>query len=344
MRELYRQIQSCNPNMEHFLLTVLDSPWMGEKMLISGGKILFSGTEHGFLAGCPELASIHKTGITEIDGIRVYCEQIAFTKKIVICGAGHVGIAVGRMASMIGLDVTIIDDRTIYADRARPYGLHVICDRFDDALDRIAGDQNTFFVIATRGHKWDGICLERIVGKQHAYIGMMGSHRRVRMVIQKLIETGSDPEVLEKVHTPVGLSIGAETPEEIAVSILAEIIEVKNASGRYGDFSREIMNAILGDHHEEEDSAEKILMTIVSRRGSAPREVGSKMVLFGDGITAAGTIGGGFVEAEALKCAGRMLQSQDSRAELIHVNMTAEEAEEEGMVCGGEVEILLEKI
>lgn len=346
VKELYELLASLNPNCDNRLFTVIDGEYRGEKILLSDHKCIWQSPAGGFFAAHPEIIKQTDTGLLQTDEAGVYAEQITGGKKIVICGAGHVGIAIARIGRMIGCDVTVIDDRMSFAEQARAAGVKVICDAFTDALQQIPGDANTWFVIVTRGHKWDKVCLKEIAQKPHAYIGLMGSRRRVKIVMQNLAEEGIDPEVLSRVYTPVGLKIGAETPEEIAVSVMAEIIQVKNQSGKDSGYPKEILEAILGDHHEEQADREnsRILMTIVNRKGSAPREAGAKMVLLEDGYTTAGTIGGGCVEADTLVRARRMLQEQECRAELLHVNMTAEEAEEEGMVCGGTVDILLEKI
>ena len=143
---------------------------------------------------------------------------------------------------------------------------------------------------------------------------------------------------MEELHAPIGLSIHAETPEEIAVSILGEIISAKNGEKKNSSFSEEQLE-LLGDG---KDTRAKVLCTIVARRGSAPRSVGTKMLVLEDG-TVSGTIGGGCVEAGVKEKARWLMQDKEKRQELISVSMTACDAEEEGMVCGGVIEVLLEK-
>ena len=160
------------------------------------------------------------------------------------------------------------------------------------------------------------------------------------IVKQTLLEEGADPEVIEHVYTPIGLNIGAETPEEIAVAILAEIIEVKNKKKkRNGGYSSEILDAILYDEKKEK----KVLATIVSRMGSAPREVGTKMLVCPDG-KCIGSIGGGCAEANILQKALLMLRMEETKAKMHRADMTGSEAEDEGMVCGGVIDVLLEVI
>lgn len=241
----------------------------------------------------------------------------------------------------MGCNVTVLEDRPLFADNARKAGAtKVICDSFANGLNQIEGNADTYFVIVTRGHRYDQVCLEKIAQKEHAYIGMIGSRRRVNLVKQMLIENGSDKEVLDAVYTPIGLDIGAETPVEIAVAIMAEIIEVKNRKKRTFGFPKEIIKAILDD---EKYPQKKVLATIVERKGSAPQDVGVKMLILPDG-KCVGTIGGGCMEAKVLQKGRIMALQEETKAMLCKVDMTGTDAEDEGMVCGGMVDVLLEVI
>jgi hypothetical protein len=194
-----------------------------------------------------------------------------------------------------------------------------------------------FKTALTRGHRYDQECLEKIIHKENAYIGMIGSRLRVKKVLDSLEEKGIPREKLDKVYTPIGLKIGAETPAEIAVSIMAEIIEVKNKKAGFGAYSNELINYILN----EENDIPKALVTIVSRKGSSPRDVGTKMIVSKDG-TMKGTIGGGCVEADIRQTALSCLDNRECR--LVKVDMTGQEAEDDGMVCGGIIEIFVEPV
>ncbi len=136
--------------------------------------------------------------------------------------------------------------------------------------------------------------------KSHAYIGMIGSRLRVKKVKEAVIENGCDPEIVDQIYTPIGLDIGAETPEEIAVAILAEIIEVKNRKGRRLGYPKEIVHAILDRDTIKE---RKVLATIIDRKGSAPRGIGTKMLVLPDGVCV-GTIGGGADVWKRISCGG----------------------------------------
>ena len=193
-------------------------------------------------------------------------------------------------------------------------------------------------MILTRGHRYDQICLEKIAAKEHAYIGMIGSRRRTALVKQNLAEKGVDQEVLDAVYTPIGLDIGAQTPAEIGVAIIAEIIEVKNRKKRTYGYSKEIMRALTA---QEPYPEKKIMATIITRHGSAPQGLGTKMLIYRDG-RCVGTIGGGCMEARVIQIARLMAAGEGEQTRICHVDMTGNEAEEEGMVCGGEVDVFLE--
>ena len=144
---------------------------------------------------------------------------------LVIAGGGHVGKALSEIASLCGFRVTVIDDRPEYADPERfPEAERVIRGRFDEVLADYPLDSTTYVVAVTRGHKHDEATLRGVIGRGAAYVGMIGSRRRAKAVLDHLLEEGADPDAVAQVHTPIGLDIGAESPAEIAVSVMAEII------------------------------------------------------------------------------------------------------------------------
>lgn len=340
MLGFFQALHELNPAGRNVAATVIDEKFFGEKALFSDGKALWQSREKGFWHGCQlQLDEVQSSGVYEIGGVRVFCEMLGGEKKMVICGGGHVSIPMIQMGRMLGFQVYVLEDRPKFADCARQAGaLEVICEPFAQGLARIKGDKDTFFVIVTRGHRYDQVCLEAIVEKEHAYIGMIGSRRRAAKVKEAILEKGRNPDVVNRVYTPIGLEIGAETPEEIAVAVMAEIIQVKNKGKRYAGYSRELVQAVLNCPDDP-----KVLATIVNRKGSAPREIGTKMLTLpgGDCI---GTIGGGCVEAEIVRKALSMMHSDERKSILYHVDMTGEDAEEEGMACGGIIDVLLEPV
>ena len=323
MKEFYEQMEKAlGGNSGVFLAeTVLEGKHAGEKRLLTG--------DVGDSGSLP--------GVVAEDGIWVFRERIGRQKKLYICGGGHVSMPIIRIGKMIGFTVTVLEDRPKFADNARSAGAdEVYCEPFHDGLERVTGDDDSWFVIVTRGHRYDTECLECILRKKHAYVGMMGSRRRVAIVKEQLAEKGVNQELLDSVHTPIGLKIGAETPEEIAVSIMAEIIQVKNSRDNSGGYTEELLSGLLTD-----DGRKKVAATIISRKGSAPRGAGTKMLIYEDGMTV-DTIGGGCVESEIIQKALLMMRTGSPEFQICRVDLTMDAAEDEGMVCGGVVEVMLE--
>ena len=342
MRALFEAIQETDVNRLRSVLTVLDGENIGEKALLVDGNIVWESRENGFFREYKKETQERNETETFLLGDReIFCDVLGQEKQIVICGGGHVSIPVITLGVMMGCEVTVLEDRPTFADNARRAGAtNVICEPFEQGLDKVEGNSDTYFVIVTRGHRYDQVCLEKIAQKEHAYIGMIGSRRRTTMVKQTLVEKGIDKEVLDKVYTPIGLDIGAQTPVEIAVAIMAEIIEVKNKKKRTCGYTKEIVKAVL----DREDYPEKkVMATIVKRKGSAPQGVGIKMLVLRDG-KCIGTIGGGCMEANVTQKALLMAAGKGPEIALCKVDMTGADAEEEGMVCGGVVSVLLELI
>jgi xanthine dehydrogenase accessory factor len=148
--------------------------------------------------------------------------------RLVIVGGGHVGKACSVIGEMCGFRVTVIDDRPEWANAERfPEADEVIRGRFDEVLTGYPIDATTYVICVTRGHRHDETSLRSVIGRGAAYVGMIGSKRRAAAVLKHLVDDGADPEAVAAVHTPIGLDIGAETPEEIAVAIMGEIISVR---------------------------------------------------------------------------------------------------------------------
>lgn len=342
MINLLEAIENSDENAKRMVLTVLAEEHLAEKALAVNGSIVWESRENGFFSFYKEeIAAISQGGEITLGGCPVFCDVLGKQPQIVICGGGHVSIPVIKIGIILGFEVTVLEDRPLFADNARRAGASwVICEPFSEGLDKIEGNEDTYFVIVTRGHRYDQLCLEKIAGKGHAYIGMIGSRRRTAMVKEQLIRQGADQAVIDEVYTPIGLDIGARTPEEIAVAIAAELIEVKNKRKRTFGYSKEVIQA-LSD--KEAYPGDKVLATIVRRKGSAPQEAGAKMVICRDS-RCIGTIGGGCMEADVIRKAVLMMNENEEKAKLCHIDLLADAVEEEGMVCGGTLDVLLERI
>ncbi len=338
--DFYEALEKVNKNKNNIVITIVSGENMGSKLILSDGEIIYTTNDkvdwESIIHVIPQNG---KSQLIKFGNNSIYIEFMRQNYNLVVCGAGHISISIIKMCKLLDLPVTVIDDRLSFANNARNAGAdNVICDSFENALNHIAGDKGTFFVIVTRGHRYDQTCLHRIIEKESAYVGMIGSRLRVAKVLDYLEEEGISREKLDKVCTPIGLKIGAETPAEIAVSIMAQIIEVKNKKTLSGMYSDEVMDCILDKKYID---VPKAMVTIVSRKGSAPRGVGTKMAVLKDG-TMIGTIGGGCVESSirqtALSC------MDDNKSKLVEVDMTGQDAEDEGMVCGGIVKIFVDPI
>lgn len=331
-------LKNMDKEKQTIIVTVIEGVNQGYRCVLSGGEWVYESGD----IDSEERRKIHegaksveKTCNKEYEGGRLFCEVLSGSPHLVVCGGGHVGVAIVRLAKLLSIPVTVIEDRPLYANHAREAQAdHVICDSFEHGLEQVEGGPDTYFVIVTRGHRYDKDCLEIILKKTYAYLGMMGSRSRIRLLKKVMKEEGYSAERLDTMHAPIGLSIASETPEEIAVSILGEIIEVKNSKRGGGGFSDEILESM-------ERPGKKVLATIVMRKGSAPRQIGTKMLILEDGSTV-GTVGGGCAEADMMQSALRMLRSGDTQPQVIRVNMTNQDAEDEGMVCGGIQDLFLE--
>jgi xanthine dehydrogenase accessory factor len=161
-------------------------------------------------------------------------ERIEPEPRLIICGAGHVGAHLARLARMIGFRTTLIDDRAEFVTRERfpDTGIELVAARtWSEALRREVG-RNVFVAVVTRGHKEDEECMRAVLAARPRYVGMIGSRRRTNIVLERLREQGLSEELLRDVRAPIGLDIGAVSPEEVALAILAEIVaERRNGTG-----------------------------------------------------------------------------------------------------------------
>ena len=160
--------------------------------------------------------------------VRVFLEPLAPVDRLVIVGAGHIAVPICQIAAVLGFEVTVLDDRSDYANEARfPEAKAVIAADFAGSMAGIPIDSSTYVILVTRAHAFDEAALAQIATSDARYIGMIGSRRRVFIVYQNLIERGVPASALGKVHAPLGVDIGSETVEEIALAAMAEVINVK---------------------------------------------------------------------------------------------------------------------
>lgn len=281
--------------------------------------------------------------MTTENGTTTVSEPVLPEERLIILGGGHIAVPVARLGASCGFAVTVIDDRPAFANRERfPEARQVICDSFENGIDQVSISPYDYVVVITRGHRHDADCLRKLIpGTQPAYLGMIGSRRRVRAQMQMLKEEGYSAERLDKVCSPIGLAIGAVTPDEIAVSIMAEIISYRRlpnlAPAGHLVWDSDLELSMLKYLAENKDP--KAIVTVIETKGSTPRGTGAKMAVSPIGqIT--GSIGGGCSEAGVIRDAIAIIGT--GRYKVIDIDLTEDVAEEEGMVCGGTMKVLVE--
>ena len=208
-----------------------DSGLLGAKLLLS-----VDGTVNGSLGSvaldkkATEIAMrIADLGAIESfvtdDGLEIFIEGFTTPPTLIMVGGGHVGKATADLADSLGYTVQIVDDRNEFSNSERfPYANETIVTSYDDWAKHININVNTFVVVATRGHRYDDMALESALQTPARYIGLLGSRRKTLMIYQRLLAQGISVDRLKEVKSPIGLDIGALTPEELAVSIMSEII------------------------------------------------------------------------------------------------------------------------
>lgn len=255
---------SLNIRRDVFLVTITEHPnpsLIGVKALLWPNGEVFTESSllpllqsHLFIKG-KKLINKKRSGLVsfELNGeyIEYFAEYFPVSIHLIVAGAGHVCEPVVDMAKMLGFYVTVMDDRSDFANRNRfPTADEVICQPFIDYFREVAITNHTYILLLTRGHKYDVLSLQELLKRKEkaAYIGMIGSRRRISGVFNELLHEFPD-ETFDHLFTPVGLDIGAETPSEIAVSIMAEILKVKNAKSG-GSLSSKIRDYAKMGFHE----------------------------------------------------------------------------------------------
>jgi xanthine dehydrogenase accessory factor len=162
--------------------------------------------------------------------MEVFLEPMVPEPPLVVCGAGHVARALVPLARQVGFAPIVVDEMEEYASPERFPDAARIVDSFDPRdWEGVPLDERTYLVIVTRDHAVDQRLLEAVIGCDLAYLGLIGSRRKIEMFRHRLVAKGVDPARFERLHAPIGLDIGADTPEEIAVAIVAELIQIRAA-------------------------------------------------------------------------------------------------------------------
>lgn len=257
-------------------------------------------------------------------------EAFCAMPSALLVGGGHVASALCASLARVGFRVRVADPRGSLLTKERfPGAEELIPNGYVEAARGAAPDGSDFFIL-TPGHDTDLCALREALRRPHGYVGMLASRRKADVVRETLLAEGFSEAALREVHAPVGLPIGAVTPEEIAVSIAAEAIawhRVKQGLGETQPLS-------LLTHLARGEGG--VLLSVAERRGSAPRGIGARLLLTDSG-QAIGTVGGGAVEHSALEAAE--LTRADGAPRVVHIATGRGE-----MGCGGEVSVLVQRL
>jgi xanthine dehydrogenase accessory factor len=167
-------------------------------------------------------------GLEPRDTLDVFVEPIVAIPTLYLFGGGHVSLQIAKIATMVGFKTVVIDDRPAFANKERfPMADATLVEDLTTVFERLNIDDQSYIVAVTRGHQHDEPVVEQAIRTSARYIGMIGSKRKITRMWKKLIERGADRDRLAQVHAPIGLEIGADTPEEIAVSIVAQLIQAR---------------------------------------------------------------------------------------------------------------------
>ncbi|MHB2150369.1 XdhC family protein [Calditrichota bacterium LG25] len=250
MKEIYQKLaEAIEQNRSGVLLTVIDvkgsSPGkMGGKMLVfedgehfgtvGGGQIEYLAIQEA-LANMSRNAAWRNSYVLSEDAgmlcggkVEILYEPFGQKEKLIIFGAGHVGSALADLAPKANFYTTVVDNRPEYAREERlPAAHRVLCGDYPQVFEELRFDENTYIMVMTHGHGFDQIIADYCLKQPFKYLGVIGSRKKARTFFKELKEAGHTQEEIARVFMPVGFDIGAETPFEIAISIMAELIAVR---------------------------------------------------------------------------------------------------------------------
>lgn len=197
-----------------------------EKKIADEAIALMYGTE-------PKLSkhNLEELGMSCGGAMSIFLEPLNADPDLIIFGAGHIGSALSKIGEMLGFTTIVVDNRPEFADKGKlPWADRVIASDYHKALQNCVFSDTTYLVILTHRHLHDFEILEHCAQQPFFYLGMIGSRTKVAKAIQQLREKGIDDEILKRIHAPIGIDIGAKSPEEIAVSIAAELVAARSGT------------------------------------------------------------------------------------------------------------------
>ena len=279
-------------------------------------------------------------------GDKEYIRTFLPKDRLILLGGGHVSQALCEMASMLDFEIIVVDDRPSFAHAERfPKADRIICGGFAETIACLSLRDTDYVCVVTRGHQWDRECIEAILSGEQMpyYVGLISSRRRAEGLKDLLSDEGFAVERIEQIHSPIGLSIGAVTLPEIAVSICAELVQCrrqKSYACAEGGLVQTNTDIEMLRYLAEGNEPTAILLAVFSD-GSTPVKAGAMMAvnMLGKGY---GTVGGGCGEAAAITRSRRIIGT--GRSEMLDLDMSNEAAADSGMVCGGRMKIWIEDV
>ncbi|MEP7161205.1 MAG: XdhC/CoxI family protein [Dermatophilaceae bacterium] len=305
----------------------------------SGPKAGLSEEWSGDPADLPEgrPARMGKSLFNGEDGA-YYVETLSSQPRLVICGGGHVSQPVAKIGSMLDFEVTVIDDRPEFTDPVLfPDADHLICGPYAETLRSLPPYKNTYYVVVTPGHHGDQVCAETILRLPRQYLGIIGSRAKQATVNKRMIENGFTQQEIDTIHAPIGIKIGGNLPAEVAVSICAELVQVRHELNAFV-FDPDLATVIAKLAANPDQPA--VMATIIGHAGSTPRGTGSRMIVYPD-AELVGSVGGGAVENEVIQQSLRMF-AEGSKLDLNEYDLSSREGVSLDMACGGRVRVLTE--
>jgi len=273
----------------------------------------------------------------------LYTRRFRPAERLLVLGCGHISQPLCRYAADLGFAVTAADDRPSFANSERfPEAESVLCAPFPEAIRAFGPGAGDYVAVVTRGHRHDADCLrELLAGPFPRYLGMIGSRRRVIALFDLLESEGFAREALDRIRAPIGVDIGAQTVKEIAFSIAAQLIECRR-SGRRRRRGETLLDAEDADlpllERLARETEPRAVLIVCETSGSTPVGSGAFMTVDRQ-LRTAGTIGGGCAENAVLLQAARLIGT--GRRRCVTVDMSGDVAEDEGMVCGGSMRVLI---
>jgi xanthine dehydrogenase accessory factor len=181
--------------------------------------------------GAPKIVryELEEIGMSCGGSMSTFLEPLQYAAELIIFGAGHIGAALSKIGNMMEFSVTVIDNRKEFAAKEKfPWAARVIANDYQETLSELVFSDNTYIVIVTHKHIHDVEILEYCAQRSFRYLGMIGSRTKVGKAFQQLRDKGIDEEIIQRIHAPIGIGIGANTPAEIALSIAAELVAVRS--------------------------------------------------------------------------------------------------------------------